>query len=334
LRGPNGAGKTSLLEAITWLATMRSFRGSPRETMVRVGESSAVVRSEVRCGERDVLIESEINVSGRSHIQVNRQPVRKRSELAEVLRVTVFSPDDLHVVQSGPQWRREYLDDLLASVDPRNETLIAQVERILRQRSALLRQAGGGMPAEIAGTLDVWDERLADAGAELVELRENLVRDLGPVISGYYDRLAGYEGEVVLRYRRSWEGELGDALAKGREDDVRRNATGVGPHRDDLEISMGGKPSRTHASQGEQRSLALAFRLAAHDRVLGLGTGPPVLLLDDVFSELDVARSSALVALLPPGQVLLTTATGPPPAVSADRVLDIVEGEVIERAPN
>jgi DNA replication and repair protein RecF len=326
LRGPNGAGKTSVLEAVGWLALQRSIRGAQREVLVRTGTTRAIVRAEASVEGRPALIEAEIPAEGALRMQVNRQPVRRRSDLAGVLNVTVFAPDDLHLVQGGPAGRRQYLDDVLVARHPRLDALVTEVDRILRQRAAVLRQAQGRVDDTVAATLDVWDERLARSGTELAEERRRLAADLAPLASAAYERLAGVAHSVTLEYRRSWEGGLADALVAARRDDVRRQVTSVGPHRDDLDVAISTRPARTHASQGEQRCVALALRLATHELRRGDLAEPPVLLLDDVFSELDAARSAALVALLPPGQVLLTTAVDPPPAVHAEQVVEVTDG--------
>lgn len=327
LQGPNGAGKTSVLEAITWLAGQRSFRGAGRDALVRRGCDRAVLRAETRLGERQLLAEAELPLEGTARVWLNRQLVRRRAQMAEALRVSVFSPEDLVIVQGGPAARRHYLDEALADRHPRYEALVDEVERILRQRGALLRHApsgrGGG---DVLSTLDVWDERLASAGEALAQARRELCEDLLPLVNQAYQALAGHDEDGVaaatsLEYRQSWSGSLGEALAAVRDEDLRRQLTTVGPHRDDLEIALGGRPVRTQASQGEQRSAALALRLATHQLATAEHGQPPVLLLDDVFSELDPRRAGALVSQLPTGQVLLTTAVDPPPVVSPDRVV-------------
>ena len=332
LRGLNGAGKTSVLEAIGWLATQGSIRGAPREALVRRGAASAVVRAELALEGRVALMEAQIPDAGTPRMQVNRQPVRRRSQLADTLAVTVFSPEDLQLVQGGPAARRQYLDDVLVSRHARLEATCTAVERILRQRGALLRQSNGRLDEVTASTLDVWDDRLAEAGTDLAEARAALAEELGPHLSDAYGRLARPAEPVMLGYRRSWEGDLRTALAAARAEDLRRQHTSVGPHRDDLDIVIGGRPTRTHASQGEQRCIALALRLASHALRREELANPPVLLLDDVFSELDARRSEALVELLPPGQVLLTTAVEPPGAVPVGKVMDVVAGTVVAPA--
>ena len=326
ITGLNGAGKTSLLEATAYLATLQSFRGSPKEALVRRGADSAILRAETRAGDRSLTIEAEIQAAGRSRTQVNRQAVRRRADLHDALRVTVFSPEDIGVVRAGPADRRHFLDETLAVVDPKAARDGEETEKVLRQRAALLRNVGRTLNAEAATTLDVWDARLAESGTRLVEARERLVAELAPRAGEHYARLAGAPTEVGMSYVRSWDGDLLDALGAARAKDLQRGVSTVGPHRDELELSLAGLPSRTHASQGEQRSLALALQLAAHQLATErLGTAP-VLLLDDVFSELDPQRSRALLAGLPPGQAMLTTAQPAPPEVTAARVYAMAEG--------
>ncbi len=320
ITGLNGAGKTSVLEAIAYLSTLQSFRGTPREAMVRRGVDTAILRAETLVNGRTVTVEAELSASGRSRTMVNRQTVRRRADLHEALRATVFSPEDIGVVRAGPAERRRFLDETLAVVDPKAAVSAEEVDKVLRQRSALLRGVGRRLTAEVADTLDVWDSRLDAAGTTLVEARQALVVQLVPLVGVHYSRLAGRPTPVQLDYQRSWSGRLLDALAEGRSRDIERGVSSIGPHRDELELSVDGLPGRTHASQGEQRSLALALRLAAHQLATERLGSAPVLLLDDVFSELDPLRARALLAGLPPGQALLTTALPAPPEVSAATV--------------
>jgi DNA replication and repair protein RecF len=326
ITGRNGAGKTSVLEAITYLSTLQSFRGSPREAMVRRGADRSILRAETLVEGRSVTIEAEVSAAGRSRTMVNRQNVRRRGDLHQALRTTVFSPEDIGVVRAGPAERRHFLDETLAVVDPKASRAAEDVEKILRQRAALLRNSGRRLTPEVAATLDVWDSRLDGAGTALVEAREQLVVELGPIAETHYSRLAGASTEIGLVYVRSWPGRLADALLECRSKDVERGISSIGPHRDELELTVGGLPSRTHASQGEQRSLALALQLAAHQLATERLGSAPVLLLDDVFSELDPHRSRALLAGLPPGQTLLTTALPAPEEVAPARVYSVVAG--------
>lgn len=327
--GRNGTGKTSVLEAIGYLATLQSFRGSPREAMVRTSSEHAILRARTEVGARSIDIEAEISAAGRSRTMVNRQAVRRRADLHDALRTTIFSPEDIGVVRAGPSERRRFLDEALAVTDARAAAQVDEVEKVLRQRSALLRRAGGRISPDLATTLDVWDERLASSGTALVEAREALTAGLVPVVAEHYARLAATDIVVGMSYRRSWSGPLLQALAASRQDDAVRGVTLVGPHRDELELTLGGLPGRTHASQGEQRSLALAIRLAAHQLATDRLGSAPVLLLDDVFSELDPFRSRALLAGLPPGQSLLTTAQPPPPEIEAVAVYTVEPAGVV-----
>ncbi len=330
--GDNGQGKTNFAEALAFLATLNSFRRVPTETLIRVGADQAIVRAVVRhCDGREVLVEAEINRSGRNRVQVNRQRLVKSRDLLGVLRVTVFSPDDLVLVKGGPVERRTFLDELLVALRPGNEQLRLDLERILKQRNMLLKQiggkAGGRLPADVELTLDVWDERLATTGEELGRQRAQLADALGPLVDAAYTDLAGIRAPIGVVYDPPWRRSgLRAALALGRADDLRRQLSLVGPHRDDVELSIGGMPARTHASQGEQRTLALALRLAGH-RLVGERTGhPPVLVLDDVLSELDQQRADALLGHLPAGQVVLTTAGVLPARAVPQRIVRIAAG--------
>lgn len=328
--GQNGQGKTNLVESLSYLATLESFRGAPNEALVRAGVDRAVVRAEVRHADgRELLIEAEIPRAGRGRVQVNRQRLTRARDLLGVLRVSVFSPDDLVLLKGGPAERRRFLDDTLVALDPRIDALRGDLDRVLRQRGALLKQAGGRLTDEIGFTLDVWDAKLASLGEKLADARERLIATLGPVVVQAYQELASSDAPVSLAYAAPWRHTgLAAALAAARTDDVRRAVSTVGPHRDELEVVLDGLPARTHASQGEQRCLALTLRLAAH-RVVGERVGsPPVLLLDDVFSELDPARSAALVRSLPGGQALLTTAGALPPDIEPERILRVVDGRL------
>ncbi|GAC1545529.1 MAG: hypothetical protein NVS3B12_34310 [Acidimicrobiales bacterium] len=284
-------------------------------------------------GGRELLIEGTIPLRGRTKVQINRQALRRTRDLLGALRVSVFSPDDLVLVKGGPGERRRYLDDLLVACHPKWDALRADVERILRQRATLLKQAGGRLSTEIALTLDVWDAKLASAGTALAEGRAELTTRLGPAVATAYRNLAGRsQSDVGLAYRAPWLSEgLASALGAARIDDVRRGASTVGPHRDDLVIALNGLASRTHASQGEQRCLALALRLGGHGIVASEAADEPVLVLDDVFSELDPERSAALLAHLPPGQALLTTAGPLPVGVDPAAVVEVCNGQATTR---
>lgn len=329
LLGANGEGKTNVVEAIAWLATAGSFRGVPNEALVRSGSDAAIVRAEGERDGRSLLLEAEIRSTGRGRVMVNRQRLARTRDLLGALRVTVFAPDDLDLVKGGPSGRREYLDAVVVSRRPALETVRSDLDRILRQRNSLLKQSGGRLTAEVESTLVVWDAKFVEVGERLAAERAALVEELAPVLDATYGQVAGRQVAIDVRYDAPWrDGGLAAALAAAQRDELRRGVSLVGPHRDEVVITIDGLPSRTHASQGEQRSLALALRLAAH-RVVTSATGtPPILVLDDVFSELDPDRSAALLAHLPSGQTVLTSAGGLPPGAIPDLVLRVDAGTV------
>jgi len=211
----------------------------------------------------------------------------------------------------------------------KNDSLRSDLERILRQRNTLLKQASGRLTPEIQLTLDVWDSKLTATGEALGRARADLVAELEPVVGKAYADIAGEPAEVRLRYEPAWRPSgLAAALAASRAEDLRRQLTLVGPHRDELDIDLAGLPARTHASQGEQRCVAFALRLGAHVAVTERLGSPPLLLLDDVFSELDPDRAHALVAHLPAAQVVVTTAGALPPGASPARRIVVRDGRL------
>jgi len=327
--GENGEGKTNLLEAIGWLAGIGSFRGAPDDALIRLGADSAVLRATVESSSgREQLIEAEILRVGRNRIQVNRQRLQRMSDLLGVVQVTVFSPDDLELVKGGPALRRSWIDSVLVSRHPKYCALRSDLERVLKQRNALLRSAGGRLDTDAAFTLDVWDSKLAEVGSNLRSARMALLEEMAPRLAHAYDVVARRPAAVQAVYESSWADDLAAALIGSRDLDVRRGVTTVGPHRDEIRLSIGSAPARTHASQGEQRSFALAMRLGADAVVRDSGVAEPILLLDDVFSELDPHRAAALLDALPPGQRLLTSAAGLPSKAHPDQVLHVADGKV------
>ena len=326
LIGPNGTGKTSLIEAVGYLGLGRSLRGSPKEAMVRNGATTAILRAELVIDDREILIEAEIAREGRGRTQINRQSVKSRKELAEIVAITTFCPDDLAVIQGGPGSRREVLDDALALLNPESAGVIDDVDKILRQRNALLRQSGGRASDDVISTLEVWDSRLVESGDRLIEIRQALLARLAEPINDAYQTLAGDDTERIdVHYASSAPEGMAQGLRVARTDDLRRGVTTVGPHRDDIELLLGGRDTRTQASQGEQRTLALALRLAVHVAAKEQRGEAPLLLLDDVFSELDPERSRRLINELPEGQAFITTASPLPDGINPAIVLDVRE---------
>jgi DNA replication and repair protein RecF len=366
ISGANAQGKTTLLEAVAWASRGKSFRGVPDAALVRDGCEQAILRAEVTDGERRQLLEAELRVQGRNRVQLNRQNVTRTRDLRGLMLVSVFAPDDLQLVKGGPAGRRDYLDELLTMIAPRYEAIIADFERVLKQRNALLR--GGMRGPDASSTLDVFDVQLASAGSELVRGRLRLLERLVPTVERAYAELAGSVPEreagsvpereagsvpereagaataVDAEYECAWSEAplaadddidtiLRVALESRRRAEIDRGTTLAGPHRDEWRLRLEGLESRTHASQGEQRTLALALRLGGHQLCAELTGTTPVLLLDDVFSELDELRSSALTAHLTEGQTLITTAGHVPDGVHADRVFHVAAGRVAGSVP-
>lgn len=284
--------------------------------------------------QREELIEIEIDPSHRDVVQRNRQRITRSQQLSESLKVTVFTPDDLVLVKDGPGERRQFLDEILVVVRPKLHPLLQKLEKILRQRNVLLRQANGRLTVEVASTLEVWDTQLAEAGDRVVQARKDLVVELIPRAQKAFQKLTRSPLELQLDYQPSYSGSLHDALLGARVDDLRRGVSTLGPQRDDLLIRADDLDARTRLSQGRQRAVTLALRLAAHDAVSRVSDSHPILLLDDVFSELDGPTSEALFSELPAGQTLLTTAGNLPMSANTHRKVRLDGGELAdERTP-
>jgi DNA replication and repair protein RecF len=328
IRGENGAGKTSLLEALSYCSVLKSFRSPTRDAVVQQGQTSASVACNVLQGTRRIDITVTLDLLRRDTAVLNGQRVSGAKELVEVLRTTLFTPDDLDLVKGSPGLRRDLIDDAVLATSPVKGAERAALDRILRQRNTLLRQLSGRLPADAVLTLDVWDARLAETGERLVRAREELVAAVRPYAADAFASIAPGAGRLELGYTRSFAGSLADALAAARGEDLRRQVTTVGPQRDELDILAGGLESRSRLSQGRQRCVALALRLGIHRYVTDVTGSAPVLLLDDAFSELDPATSHALMEELPRGQALLTTAGALPEDARPELVVTIAGGEL------
>ncbi|MGB8020461.1 MAG: DNA replication/repair protein RecF [Candidatus Nanopelagicales bacterium] len=346
LLGPNGQGKTNLVEAIGYASALRSHRVATDAPLVRQGATRAIVRVLMDRGGRQVLIELEINPGRANRARLNRSPVpRQRDVLGQFSRV-LFAPEDLSLVKGDPSGRRDYLDELLVALAPRYDGVLSDLDRVLRQRNSLLKSAsavrGGGARSRSTAeqTLGVWDNQLATLSAELLQARLALVERLAGPLAGRYSAVApeGREPLVVAKYATSVPGaeagmdrrELAElvlkALMERRDEEFTRGLTLVGPHRDDLSLGLHGMPAKGYASHGESWSMSLALRLASYDLLCdesGPG-GAPVLILDDVFAELDAQRRSRLASVVADVEQVLITAAVP------EDVPTVLEGQTVE----
>ncbi|WP_063734577.1 DNA replication/repair protein RecF [Streptomyces sp. RTd22] len=341
--GPNGQGKTNLVEAVGYLATLGSHRVSSDAPLVRMGAERAVVRAAVVQGDRQQLVELELNPGKANRARINRSSQVRPRDVLGILRTVLFAPEDLALVKGDPGERRRFLDDLITARAPRMAGIRSDYDRVLKQRNSLLKTAamarrhgsrsgsGGSGDAALA-TLDVWDQHLARTGAELLAQRFDLISVLQPLADKAYEQLAPGGGPVLLEYRGSAGEDLAAAgsreelyerlmaaLADARKQEIERGVTLVGPHRDDLVLKLGRLPAKGYASHGESWSYALALRLASYDLLRAEGA-EPVLVLDDVFAELDSRRRERLAELVAPGEQVLVTA-----AVEED-VPEVLEG--------
>ncbi|HEX6945982.1 MAG TPA: DNA replication/repair protein RecF [Acidimicrobiia bacterium] len=335
LIGGNGAGKTNLLEAVSYLSTLRSFRGAPDLDLVAEGADAAVIRAGVVSGDRSRTVEMEIPVAGSRRVQIDKTRLARTTDLLGAIRVVSFLPEDLDLVKRGPAERRDLLDDLAVQLWPASHLDQREYERALRHRNAFLRT---GDPDPV--TLGVWDSRLAQAGGKVLARRARAIDLLGPLLAESYRSVAG-GGDAGVTYRPSWTDgpfetlsagdyaeKLAEALERAHREDYERRVTTVGPHRDEPGFSLDGADARTRASQGEQRTIALAVKLASHHAVADIISEMPVLLLDDVFSELDPDRAVELARSLPEDTQTLITSARPEDVPVRGRVWKVGEGRV------
>ncbi|EST26040.1 DNA replication/repair protein RecF [Streptomyces niveus] len=338
--GANGQGKTNLVEAVGYLASLGSHRVSSDTPLVRMGAERAVIRAAVTQGERSQLVELELNPGRANRARINRSSQVRPRDVLGIVRTVLFAPEDLALVKGDPGERRRFLDELITARSPRMAGVRSDYDRVLKQRNTLLKSAAmarrhGGRGMDLS-TLDVWDQHLAQVGAELLMRRLDLIETLQPLTDKAYEQLAPGGGPVALEYRSSSadpEGagtqtarsreelyaRLMAALAGTRKQEIERGVTLVGPHRDELLLKLGQLPAKGYASHGESWSYALALRLASYELLRAEGN-EPVLVLDDVFAELDARRRERLAELVAPGEQVLVTA-----AVDDD-VPDILAG--------
>jgi DNA replication and repair protein RecF len=363
--GPNGEGKTNLVEAIGYLATLGSHRVSADGPLVRQGAERAILRAAVTGEPGSALIEVELNPGRANRVRLNKTPLPRPRDILGTLRTVLFAPEDLALVKGDPGERRRFLDDLLVASAPRYSGIRADYERVLRQRTALLKSAGskghlrGAAREAMTATLDTWDAQLARTAAPLLSGRMRLVAALRPHVEAAYEAVSGgAPGEASgMNYRSSafnnddgfddaaaletaqlesaqlesaqLESALLKALAGARASELDRGVCLVGPHRDELELAIGGLPARGYASHGESWSMALALRLASF-ALLRERREDPVLILDDVFAELDAGRRDRLAVLVAGAEQVLITAAVPAdvPAVLTGARFTVRGGEI------
>lgn len=368
--GANGHGKTNLVEAVGYLATLTSHRASSDTPLIRSGTERALVRARVRAGLEDtrtVQLEVEINSGRANRAKLNRSPLSRPREMVGVLRTVIFAPEDLTIVTGDPVQRRRFIDELVIARWPRLAGVKSEYDRVLRQRNTLLKSLAGrsGSSVDAAGaTLDTWDEHLASAGAELLRARRQTLAELLPHAAAAYAAIAPANNTVAAEYRSSVDREpapgvgdfeddqdtvipaagrpeagqlaerLREAMRQRRGEEIRRAVSLVGPHRDDIALSLGDLPARGYASHGESWSLTLALRLASFDLLRSDGV-EPVLVLDDVFAELDATRRDRLARHARQAEQMLITAAASediPGSLEGDR-FEVSNGTVTAGEP-
>jgi len=346
--GPNGQGKTNLIEAVSYVATLSSHRVATDAPLIRLGGERAIIRVAVVKDDREIVVEIELQVGRSNRARLNRTPLPRSRDVLGVLRTVTFAPEDLSLIKGDPAERRRYLDELLIARAPRFAGVRHDYDRVVKQRTALLKTAAqarrAGRSVADLRTLDVWDAHLARIGAEILTARLELVQSIGPLVDKAYESLAGETsaGPVVMEYRSSLGADLPSGASRevveaallaqaaaSRADELDRGVCLVGPHRDDLLLRLGPLPARGYASHGEAWACALGLRLAAYD-LLAADGAQPVLLLDDVFAELDVGRRERLAQMVRHAEQVIVTAAVPedvPESLDGAR-FDVMAGEV------
>ena len=344
--GLNGQGKTNIVEAIGYLATLGSHRVAADAPLIRADCDSAVVRARVCEDDRSVGIDVQISARGSNKARINKSPVGRARDILGIVRAVVFAPEDLALVRGDPSDRRRFLDEVSIQRHPRLSGVRADYDKVLRQRNALLKSSGGRSSDAIESTLSVWNEQLTSLGSDIAHARAELINDLRPFLQKAYIDIAG-EADVDVHYRPSspqiatavtmideslrGRAELAmDAdLDERRSDELRRGITLVGPHRDEVELVLNGFPVKGYASHGESWSMALALRLAAADVLRSDGIDP-IMILDDVFAELDTTRRSHLASMVQQATQVFITAAVPEdvPMELAGARFAVTKGEV------
>lgn len=323
LLGPNGQGKTNIVEAIAYCAALDSHRVHGDAALVRSGAERAVIRMTVVVGDRETTVELQLNPGKSNRVQINGQPVTRNRDVVGTVRCSLFAPEHLRLVKGDPADRRRFLDTVMVQVAPRYIAVRADFERVLKQRNAALRSLASAPGSEAEAVLTAWDDRYVPIAAELTWGRINAVRQLADVVADSYRRISPAADQVEVEYEssvaesRRWDSkdvvaaDLQQELAVRHRDEVRRGVTLAGPHRDDMALSLNGHAARGYASHGEAWSLALALQLASFHVLHRIADDPPVLVLDDVFAELDEKRRDRLLDAVADAEQVLVTAAVP-----------------------
>ena len=345
--GSNGQGKTNIVEALCYSSTLASHRVAQDLPLIRRGSSTALITCEVVDHDRIITLDIAVMASGVNKARINRSPVPRVRDVLGVLRTVLFAPEDLSLVKGDPSERRRYLDDLLVQRNPRFAGVRMDYDRVVKQRNALLKSLRGTRGAATGDTLrplEVWDDQLSTVGGELVGARMSLIEDLRITAERKYAAIANdvttnlsisYQSSTgiadpTVTDKQAWRAAISTALVHRRKDELDRGVTLVGPHRDDLVLMLSGAPAKSYASQGESWSIALALRLASFE-ILRIDGVDPVLILDDVFAELDVLRRQRLAAEVGSAtQVLITAAVEAdiPTSLTGAR-FSVVDGVVV-----
>ena len=328
--GNNAQGKTNILESIYLCGTTKSHKGSKDKEMIRFGEDEAHIKLTVRKQDVPYRIDMHLKKNKAKGIAINGIPIRKASELFGIVNVVFFSPEDLNIIKNGPAERRRFLDLELCQLNKLYVHGLIQYNRVVTQRNKLLKELS--FHPEYEETLDIWDLQLAQYGRQVIEYRTDFVKQLNEMIVGIHNQLSGGKEHLEIFYEPNVEAEkLEDALAKNRDSDLRQRTTGIGPHRDDISFIVNGIDIRRFGSQGQQRTAALSLKLAEIELVKYLVKDYPVLLLDDVLSELDGSRQEHLLAGIDHIQTMITC-TGLEDFLShrfpIDKIYKVVEGTV------
>ncbi|NNN20714.1 MAG: DNA replication/repair protein RecF [Acidimicrobiales bacterium] len=307
--GKNGTGKTTLLEAIYLVINQSSFRPGNNSTLIKKGEEKASIQSFIKYQGRDLTINIDVGQKLLTTFNGNQvQPRTITQKYNTNLRATLFTPDDVNLIPGPPEKRRSYLDHLASEMSLKYKDELERYEKAVVQRNRLLKQNQIKQDKDFESSLSIWDERVALSGERIVFERIDLLEKLSPQITQAYKELTKKEDSIKIKYQKTWHNSLITSLETAKQEDLKKATTSVGPHRDDIEIFLNQRDSRTQASRGEQRSLALTFILAGHLLMTEEFGEAPVMLLDDITSELDTSRIFGLLENLPKDQVFITSA--------------------------